>query len=585
MADEPDGTVRQLAVRRRRLRALLRLHRRRDEPVRARDLRRDDSGRARSDAGGGLPLHGGHDRSRDRLGPPAEGVDARQAVLRLLRARRHARAPPRSAGVVGQVQGPLRRRLGRAARGDARTPEGARRGPRGRRAHRAARGDPGVGGHARRPQARARPPDGGLCRLHGAHRPPRRPADGCTRRARDPRRHAGLRDGRRQRRLGRGHAQWLLQRARRAQRRRRRRDGRVHGLAHRRLRHAQGLQPLRRRLGPRDGHALPVDQADRLALGRHPQRHDRPLAGRHQGQGRDPHAVPPRHRHRRHGARRGRAPGAHVRPWGAADAAAWRVHGVLVRRRDSRRAARDPVLRDVLQPRHLPQGLDRGHPPQHAVGDGAEPPARRRRLGALRPRRLDAGPRPRRRAARQAGRAAAAVPHRGDEVQRPAPRRPPRRALQPGPGRAPGAHPGHPPTAVRRHGPAVGELRRRPQEQVARRDGADRRPRWRRRGGDRRSGRRLRGLEPVPQGRPAGLLLQPLRPAAFQGARRDPRLLRRASGADGVRLRRRRPGEGRNRDVVRGRGPGRRRPHRRHCADGSSRPTRPPTSGRTAGRP
>jgi arylsulfatase A-like enzyme len=28
-----------------------------------------------------------------------------------------------------------------------------------------------------------------------------------------------------------------------------------------------------------------VDQADRLALRRHPQRHDRPLAERHQGQG------------------------------------------------------------------------------------------------------------------------------------------------------------------------------------------------------------------------------------------------------------------------------------------------------------
>ena len=41
-----------------------------------------------------------------------------------------------------------------------------------------------------------------------------------------------------------------------------------------------GLQPLRRRLGARDGHALPVDQAGRLALGRHAQRHDRPLAER-----------------------------------------------------------------------------------------------------------------------------------------------------------------------------------------------------------------------------------------------------------------------------------------------------------------
>ena len=52
---------------------------------------------------------------------------------------------------------------------------------------------------------------------------------------------------------------------------------------HRRARRPDVLQPLRRRLGARDGHAVPVDQAGRLALGRHPQRHDRPLAERHQG--------------------------------------------------------------------------------------------------------------------------------------------------------------------------------------------------------------------------------------------------------------------------------------------------------------
>ena len=99
---------------------------------------------------------------------------------------------------------------------------------------------------------------------------------------------------------------------------------------------------------------------------------------------------------------------------------------------------------------------------------------------------------------------------------------------------------GNSPAAVRRHGAAHRELRRRAQEQVARRDGADRRARRRRRGRHRRPGRRLRRLEPLPQGRPARLLLQPLRPAAVQGLRRDRRLRRRAPGADGVRLRRRR---------------------------------------------
>ena len=56
------------------------------------------------------------------------------------------------------------------------------------------------------------------------------------------------------------------------------------------------LQPLRRGLGARPGHPVPVDQAGRLALGRDAQRHRRPLAQGDQGQGRDPLAVPPRHR-------------------------------------------------------------------------------------------------------------------------------------------------------------------------------------------------------------------------------------------------------------------------------------------------
>ena len=80
--------------------------------------------------------------------------------------------------------------------------------------------DPRLGRHARRPEAGARAPDGGLRRLPRAHRPPRRPADRRARRPRDPRRHARLLHHRRQRRLGRGHAERLLQRARRPERRR-----------------------------------------------------------------------------------------------------------------------------------------------------------------------------------------------------------------------------------------------------------------------------------------------------------------------------------------------------------------------------
>ena len=80
---------------------------------------------------------------------------------------------------------------------------------------------------------------------------------------------------------------------------------------------------------------------------------------------------------------------------------------------ECRRPAHDAVLRDVLQPRHLPRGLDRGDAAQHPVGRCRDAHLRRRRVGAVRPRRLDAGPRPRRRAARQAARPAAPVPDRG----------------------------------------------------------------------------------------------------------------------------------------------------------------------------
>ena len=86
-----------------------------------------DAGRAGADARGGLSPHRGHDRQGDRLDPPAEGPDARQALLRLLRTRRDARPAPRADRMVRQVQGPVRPGLGRPPRADARAPEGARR--------------------------------------------------------------------------------------------------------------------------------------------------------------------------------------------------------------------------------------------------------------------------------------------------------------------------------------------------------------------------------------------------------------------------------------------------------------------------
>ena len=115
-----------------------------------------------------------------------------------------------------------------------------------------------------------------------------------------------------------------------------------------------------------------------------------------------------------------------------------------------RRPPHDAVLRDVLQPRHLPRGLDRGHAAQHPLGGDRDARLRRRRLGALRPGRLDAGVRPRRGQPGEAARAAAPVPDRGGEVQRPAARRPSLRALQPRHGRAAAARARHLAAALRR---------------------------------------------------------------------------------------------------------------------------------------
>ncbi len=211
LGDEPDGPVRRLADGQ-RVRALLRLHRWRDEPVRPGDLSGHRPRRAGDDAGRGVPLHRGHDRPRHRVGPPAEGPDGRQAVLRLLRAGRDARPPSRPDRMVGQVQGPVRRWLGRPARAHARAAEGPRCHPAGRRTDRPTGGDPRLGRHGGRPQARPRAADGGLCRVHGAHRPPRRAPHRRPCRDGDPRRHAGVRDRRGQRRLGRRDPAGLLQR-------------------------------------------------------------------------------------------------------------------------------------------------------------------------------------------------------------------------------------------------------------------------------------------------------------------------------------------------------------------------------------
>ena len=128
-------------------------------------------------------------------------------------------------------------------------------------------------------------------------------------------------------------------------------------------RHARGLQPLRGRLGPRDGHPIPVDQAGRLALRRNADRDDRPLAHRLQGEGTAPNPVPSRHRRRADRSRGGRAAGAPIRQRHPAGTDRGCLDAVLVRRCRRSRSPDDAVLRDVREPRHLPRRLDGGHTP------------------------------------------------------------------------------------------------------------------------------------------------------------------------------------------------------------------------------
>ena len=193
------------------------------------------------------------------------------------------------------------------------------------------------------------------------------------------------------------------------------------------------------------------------------------------GEGRGPVTVLPRDRLRADGARGRGYPGADDREQHPASAVRGREHAVRVQRRQGCRASRDPVLRDVLQPRHLPQGMDGGDPARRPLGRFLQARLRRRRLGAVRHQhRLDPIEGSRERESAEARRAAAAVPDRGGEIQRASARRSHVRALQPGP-RGPSAiDQGQLADPVRWHGPAERRLTRGDAQQVVFADGGDR---------------------------------------------------------------------------------------------------------------
>ena len=96
-----------------RVRRVLRIHGRRDEPVGAAPLRRHESGGAPREPE--LPLHDRHDGQGDGLGAVPEVAHAGPAVLHVFRARRDARAAPCLEGVDREVQGQVRSGLGRDA--------------------------------------------------------------------------------------------------------------------------------------------------------------------------------------------------------------------------------------------------------------------------------------------------------------------------------------------------------------------------------------------------------------------------------------------------------------------------------------
>ena len=266
---------------------------------------------------------------------------------------------------------------------------------------------------------------------------------------------------------------------------------------------------------------------------------DRALAERHQGKGRRAPSVQPRDRPRPDRAGSGRHSRADDGQRRAAEPVRRHEHGVQLQRREGGRAARDAVLRDVLQSRHLPQGLERGDQAPDAVGDGRREDAgvRRRRVGALRRQQgLDAGERPVEEDAREAARAAAAVADRSGQVQRAAARRPSDRALRARDGRAAGAHQGQPAAAVCRHGTPLREQRRQYQEQVVRRHRRSRSAGQGRRGRDDRAGRPVRRLEPLREGRQSQVRLQRARHQVVRDRIDESHPDRKDAGAHGVRL-------------------------------------------------
>ncbi len=134
------------------LRPLLRLHRRRDQPVVSRPRRGQPLHRPAVPARGRLPPVQGPRRPGAAVHPRLQAVRARQAVVPVVLPGRQPRPAPRAAGVHRQVQGQVRRRLRGLPRVGAAADDRARHPARGDRAD------------ADQPDARGHVPEGDAVR-------------------------------------------------------------------------------------------------------------------------------------------------------------------------------------------------------------------------------------------------------------------------------------------------------------------------------------------------------------------------------------------------------------------------------------
>ena len=354
VADVAHGPVRHVALGRRRVRVLLRLHRGREQPVVSGALRGPHPGRAarrrprRATTSPRTwpttPSTGCASRRRScptsrssctsRPAPPTPRTTCPRS------GRTSTRASSRTAGTASaEITFARQKELG-VIRPDAKL----------------------TARHAEIPawdempdelQADPRARDGGLRRVPGAHRPPHRPARRRHRAARHPRRHAGLLHHRRQRGLCRGHDQRCLQRDGQLQRHGRARNARVHDLQARRARHAR-RPTTTTPWGGRGPWTPPTSGPSRSRrTGAAPATAPSSTGPNGiDGRGRDPLAVLPRHRRRPDHPGGGRAYPSRLSVNGVQQAP---IEGTSMlyslRRRRRRRATRPPVLRDVRQPR------------------------------------------------------------------------------------------------------------------------------------------------------------------------------------------------------------------------------------------